>query len=280
MNGIICWLFSISAILALLPASQRWRNELNKIQEKDVSQQNHDLWWIWPQERLRSCLLQLLQTRGGLRMDIMNLNNLFLTIERGDPLKRQDQTTLRNKVHPGLLKCGKVEIWRARSIRETWAKFLGFTGKSWSSSWRTSSRQDSAFCKERRNYSRKNGETRSEDAQGKANFEKFIVGSDTTEFVNKVKNQVRIRQKRNVWRCRRLYRTFDSLGNVYGYNIECSHIHGKELFHDAECCAEWRKDNTETDVWYHCTNDPQWWRNLLFGQNWVSEEYLDTTVFD
>ena len=36
----------------------------------------------------------------------------------------------------------------------------------------------------------------SEDAQGKANFEKFIMGSDTTEFVNKVKNQVRIRQKR------------------------------------------------------------------------------------
>ena len=36
----------------------------------------------------------------------------------------------------------------------------------------------------------------SENVQGKANFEKFIVGSDTTEFVNKVKNQVRIRQKR------------------------------------------------------------------------------------
>ena len=30
----------------------------------------------------------------------------------------------------------------------------------------------------------------------KANFEKLIMGSDTTEFVNKVKNQVRIRQKR------------------------------------------------------------------------------------
>ena len=36
----------------------------------------------------------------------------------------------------------------------------------------------------------------SENVQGKANFEKFIVGSDTTEFVNKVRNQVRIRQKR------------------------------------------------------------------------------------
>ena len=41
----------------------------------------------------------------------------------------------------------------------------------------------------------------SEDTQGKANFEKFIMGSDTTEFVNKVKNQVRIRQKRmsDIW---------------------------------------------------------------------------------
>ena len=32
--------------------------------------------------------------------------------------------------------------------------------------------------------------------QGKANFEKFIVGSEITELVNKVRNQVRIRQKR------------------------------------------------------------------------------------
>ena len=40
------------------------------------------------------------------------------------------------------------------------------------------------------------GKPDSEDAQEKANFEKFIVGRDTTEFVNKVKNQVRIRQKR------------------------------------------------------------------------------------
>ena len=40
------------------------------------------------------------------------------------------------------------------------------------------------------------GQPASENVQGKANFEKFIEGSDTTEFVNKVKNQVRIRQKR------------------------------------------------------------------------------------
>ena len=50
------------------------------------------------------------QTRGGPRMDIKILKDLFLTIERGNPLKRQDQTTLRIMVHPGLLQCGKVDM--------------------------------------------------------------------------------------------------------------------------------------------------------------------------
>ena len=58
------------------------------------------------------------------------------------------------------------------------------------------------------------GRPSSENIQGKANFEKFIVGSDTTEFVNKVMNQVRIRQKRNVNECRGLFRIFDNLGNT------------------------------------------------------------------
>ena len=40
------------------------------------------------------------------------------------------------------------------------------------------------------------GKPASENVQDKANFEELIMGSDTTEFVNKVKNQVRIRQKR------------------------------------------------------------------------------------
>ena len=45
-------------------------------------------------------------------------------------------------------------------------------------------------------FHERTGRPDSEDTQGEANFEKFIMGSDTTEFVNKVKNQVRIRQKR------------------------------------------------------------------------------------
>ena len=40
------------------------------------------------------------------------------------------------------------------------------------------------------------GQPVSENIQGKADFENFIMGSETTEFVNKVRNQVRNRQKR------------------------------------------------------------------------------------
>ena len=40
------------------------------------------------------------------------------------------------------------------------------------------------------------GQPVSENLQEKAHFENFIMGSEITEFVNKVKNQVRIRQKR------------------------------------------------------------------------------------
>ena len=45
--------------------------------------------------------------------------------------------------------------------------------------------------------------TTSENIQGKADFEKFIMGNETTEFVTKVRNQVRIRLK-NVEQCRGL----------------------------------------------------------------------------
>ena len=44
-------------------------------------------------------------------MDIKILKDMFLTIERGNPLKRQDQTIYKRiMVDPGLLKSGKVEM--------------------------------------------------------------------------------------------------------------------------------------------------------------------------
>ena len=46
------------------------------------------------------------------------------------------------------------------------------------------------------------------NSQEAADSKKFIMGSDATEFVNRVSDQVRKRQKKNVQRCRRRRRTF------------------------------------------------------------------------
>ena len=65
--------------------------------------------------------------------------------------------------------------------------------------------------------------------QEEADSETFVMGSDAAEFVNKVKEKVRSRQKRmsnvaesgeehsKIWR------------NVHGCNDECGDIHGKEF---------------------------------------------------
>ena len=104
-------------------------------------------------------LVSHLHSRRRHRTCLQILNNLFLTIERGNPSKRQDQTIHRIMVHPGLLKCGKVEM-ESTIDQGNLIKILGIHWESWPSSWRTSSRKDSAFCKERRDYSRQNGDTR------------------------------------------------------------------------------------------------------------------------
>ena len=57
------------------------------------------------------------------------------------------------------------------------------------------------------------------------------MGSDATEFVNKVRDPT----EKNVEQCRGLYRTFDNLGNVYGYNIECGDIYEKEFLNYSKC---------------------------------------------
>ena len=96
----------------------------------------------------------------------------------------------------GLLKSGKVELQSTID-----------RGKPEENSWDSLERVDphrGEHLLGRTAHSARNEETihertgrpDSEDVQGKANFEKFIMGSDTTEIVNKVKNQVRIRQKR------------------------------------------------------------------------------------
>ena len=63
-------------------------------------------------------------------MDIKILKDMFLTIERGNLWKRQDQIiNKRIMVCPGLLKSGKVEMENAID-RENLRKIIGFIARS------------------------------------------------------------------------------------------------------------------------------------------------------
>ena len=64
--------------------------------------------------------------------------------------------------------------------------------------------------------------------QEEADSETFVMGSDAAEFVNKLKDQVRSRQKRmsNIAESGEDHSII--WGNVHGCNIECCDIHGKE----------------------------------------------------
>ena len=92
------------------------------------------------------------------------------------------------------------------------------------------------------------GQPVSENIQGKAHFENFIMGSEITEFVNKVRNQVRIRQNRmssiaeNCAEHSIIWRMFMAT------TLNAADIYGKELFNYAQCCEESRKSYIETDV--------------------------------
>ena len=192
MNGIICCPCLISAILAPLPVSQRWQNELNKDQEKDVSQPNHDL-WIWPRGCFRSCLLQPHQTWWGPRMDFKILEDLFqLTIERGNLWSDYLQEDYGRFLSSQEWKSGAAEHDRSGKPEVN----------SWDSLQKVDPHREEYFLG-RNAHSARYGETIhdrtrqpvSENLQEQAHFENFIMGSDVTEFVNQVRDQVRNRQK-------------------------------------------------------------------------------------
>ena len=67
------------------------------------------------------------------------------------------------------------------------------------------------------------------NSQEGADSKTFVMGSDAAEFVNRVKDQMRSRQKRmsNVGESGEEHSIF--LGNVHGCNDECGDIHGKEF---------------------------------------------------
>ena len=279
MNGIICWICLTSAISALQLAPLRWQNELNKNQEKNVSQPNRDPWWIWPQERLRPCHLQLQQTRGGPRMDIKILKDLFqVTIELGNLCNLHDQIIhKRIMVDLGLLKSGTVEL-RSTIDRRNVRKCLGIHCKKltlivrnlFSAEMRILQGTESWFTIERWNLCQ---------CITKSRLIPKISSWAVTQQNLWTKSKTKCETDRKECRRRRVrWRTFNNMGNVHGYDVKCGDIHGKEFLNYSKCCQESWKSYLETDVWCHSTIGEQSGRNQWAWQNSVGKEFLDTSV--
>ena len=94
------------------------------------------------------------------------------------------------------------------------------------------------------------GQPDSVNYQEEAESETFVMGSDAAEFVNKVKDQVRQRQK-NVESCRFRRRAFNNLGNVHGCDDECGDIHGKEFRGYSKFHHEFQRSHFEAHVRHH-----------------------------
>ena len=135
-------------------------------------------------------------------MDIQILENLLqVTIDRGNLRTRHHHAS-----PPGYSKEDHGRSWSSQEWKSGAAEH-DRSGKPDRNSWDSLRKVDphrGEHLLGRTAHSARNEETIhdrtgqpvSENIQGKANFENFIVGSDTREFVNKVRNQVRIRQKR------------------------------------------------------------------------------------
>ena len=142
----------------------------------------------------------------------------------------------------GLLKSGKV-VWKSEAGERDRSEKL--EENSWDSLERVDPHRGEHLLG-RTAHSARNEETihertgrpDSEDTQEKANFEKLIMGSDTAEFVNKVKNQVRIRQTRMSDDAEDCTEHSIIWGMFMATTLNAATFMGKKFFNHAECCEE------------------------------------------
>ena len=203
-------------------------NDLNKIQEKNESQQNRDLWWILLPGRRRSCRLQLqwAQGRNITEVKIPGVQLLRKRSDRDDLIsawtnwKLPSTNTMTNlwkaSLKQATQKWDDDRAWFSRVDNWHWdIRAIGATWKNLLEKIRIV-RLDFSLDEVRLDgtaQSVSNEETlrdRSErpddiNSQEHANTQNFIVGNDETElelseesrsFVNRVTDQVRKRQKR------------------------------------------------------------------------------------
>ena len=131
-------------------------------------------------------------------MDIKVLENLLqVTVDRGNLCNRHHQV-IQNRimVDLGLLKSGKVEL-RSTIDQGNLKKFLGICCKKLTLIVRNIFSAEVRIPQgTERLIHDGSGKPETVNHQGEANSENSVMGSDAAEFVNKVKDQVRNRQKR------------------------------------------------------------------------------------
>ena len=177
MSEIICWVCLTSAILALQLAPLQWQNEFNKDQQKNMTAKS------WPVMNLTARMPSFVSSStssnpGRTCYEYQDPGKSVPSDDRSEKPEKPSPPSYSKKKKKRLwsiLVFSRVEKWScgARSIRETWDKFLGYIAKSWPSSWRTSSGRKCAFRKVRRDDSRWTGETWDSGSPRRGAFRKF-----------------------------------------------------------------------------------------------------------
>ena len=104
--------------------------------------------------------------------------------------------------------------------------------------------------------------------------------SDAAEFVNKVKDQVRSRQKRMSNVADSGERAFNNLGSVHGCDDECGDIHGKDFGGYSKFHHEFQRSHFKAYVRHHFKIGGRTSRDQQFGQHSLGKEFMETTVID
>ena len=242
-------LLNISAMSVLQFVLLQWQNELNKNQDKNESQPNRDLWWIWQRGCQRSCRLQLHQTWGGPRMEFEILENLLqVTIDRGNLIDSP----------AGYSKFDYDRSWSSQEWKSE-VTAHNRSGEPDETSWNAVQQiclhHGDALLDGNAHSVRYgemihdgSGQPDSATYQEQAKSETFVMASDAAEFVNKVKDQVRKRQKimSNVADSGEEHSIISE--NVYGCDDECGDIHGKEFLNYSKFHQDFQRSHFEENV--------------------------------
>ena len=222
MSGIICCACSFWAILVLQFVLLPWKSELNKIQEKNESQQNQDLWWILLRRRHRSCRLQL-QWAWGRNIPEVKIPGIQLLKKRTDCETRCRQRSkdciwwpLSWAIHGKFALCKLLKMFwwpcLAFSRVENWYWDVRTTGETRCNFLVSDTRIPTWFSHEETQHDgtvqsvvsevvpRERSERPDVDSQQEARPQQFVIGNDEAELelsveswslVDRVNDQVR-----------------------------------------------------------------------------------------